>query len=439
MNRSGTPTRSLLPLVAGVAIATALPFVAGLSQTERVGELVVAGETARWRDLVHESLRARRAPPTAASLGALLGRERSNGLRYVALLRDDGEVIAEAGRAEVSAEVCVGARPGEMRREGERVHACCGPLPPRVAATPPGVGPPGFGPPGFGPPGFGPPGFGPPGLGPPGLGPPGARMPSLVLEFDDRASRELGAAKRSVIGAGVAALVALLALGAYARGLLRDREAIAARLEHSRRLASLGEMSAVLAHEIRNPLASLKGHAQLLEERVEGDDRLSRQASRVVTEAKRLERLVEELLTFARSGTLERSAVSPVVWAREALAGLDLAVVDDGAPTRCVLDPARLGEALQNLARNALEAGGPVEVRLGTFAGALEIEVLDRGPGLAPGEEDAVFEPFHSRKVQGTGLGLAIARRTVALHGGSLRASNRHDGGACFRLRLSPG
>ncbi|MEZ4394886.1 MAG: HAMP domain-containing sensor histidine kinase [Polyangiales bacterium] len=429
MNRSGSPTRSLLPLVAGVAIATALPFVAGLSQTQRVGELVVAGETARWRDRVHESMRVSPGPPTPRSLAAILRREAPDGLRYIGVVREDGEVVAQAGSAEIPAQQCLGARPGERRLTHGRVHACCGPVPPRGHQHPPGLGPPGLGPPGLGP----------PGLGPPGLGPPGRRVPLLVLEFDARASRDLSAARRSVIGAGLAALVALLALGAYARGLLRDREAIAARLEHSRRLASLGEMSAVLAHEIRNPLASLKGHAQLLEERVEGDDRLSRQASRVVTEAKRLEKLVEELLTFARSGTLERSAVSPVVWAREALAGMDLAVIDDGAPTRCVLDAARLGEALQNLARNALEAGGPVEVRLGTFAEALEIEVLDRGPGLAPGEEDAVFEPFHSRKVQGTGLGLAIARRTVALHGGSLRASNRHDGGACFRVRLSPG
>lgn len=419
MNRSGTPTRSLLPLVAGVAIATALPFVAGLSQTQRVGELVIAGETARWRDLVHQSLRARQGPPSGDLLTAILRREEPNGLRYIALVRPDGGLVAEAGRAVARAEACLDARPGEMHRQQGRVRACCGPLPPRGELRPPALGPRGFGPPGF--------------------GPRHHPLPSLVIEFDDRASRDLEGAKRSVIGAGLAALVALLALGAYARGLLRDREAIAARLEHSRRLASLGEMSAVLAHEIRNPLASLKGHAQLLEERVEGDDRLSRQASRVVTEAKRLERLVEELLTFARSGTLERSAVSPVVWAREALAGLDLTVLDDGAPPRCVLDAARLGEALQNLARNALEAGGPVEVRLGTFAEALEIDVLDRGPGLVPGEEDAVFEPFHSRKVQGTGLGLAIARRTVALHGGSLRASNRHDGGACFRLRLSPG
>jgi signal transduction histidine kinase len=99
-------------------------------------------------------------------------------------------------------------------------------------------------------------------------------------------------------------------------------------------------------------------------------------------------------------------------------------------------------EVLVNLLRNAREASPaekPVEVTLGLRGErSLAIEVRDHGPGIEPGEEERVFEPFYTRRAKGTGLGLALARRIVEGHGGTITAHNHPDGGAVFSVRLPP-
>jgi two-component system sensor histidine kinase HydH len=192
-----------------------------------------------------------------------------------------------------------------------------------------------------------------------------------------------------------------------------------------------------MAHELRNPLAALKGHAQLLEELLEGPA-LAR-ASRVVQEAERLEKITEDLLAFARLATIERAEVSPLALAREA-AALDPArvrVEDAGAPERFPLDALRARQLIDNLVQNALqidESGKEVRVIVGRDRGgaALQITVEDQGPGLPEGELDRLFEPFFTTRTRGTGLGLAVARRCAELHGGTLRAERRAEGGARF-------
>jgi two-component system sensor histidine kinase HydH len=99
-------------------------------------------------------------------------------------------------------------------------------------------------------------------------------------------------------------------------------------------------------------------------------------------------------------------------------------------------------EVLVNLLRNARDAslaGMAIDVGLEIQADRfLAIQVRDRGEGLAPGEEERVFEPFYTRRVKGTGLGLALARRIVEGHGGTITARNHPDGGAVFSVRLPP-
>jgi two-component system sensor histidine kinase HydH len=201
-------------------------------------------------------------------------------------------------------------------------------------------------------------------------------------------------------------------------------------------------MSAVLAHEIRNPLASLKGHAQLLEESLPDGTRDRAKAGRVVREAVRIERLTTDLLAFVRSGTLAPRKADPRAVVRAAIesAGDSRVTLDDeGAPAEAPIDDERVRGALENLIRNAREAApeGAIEIRMTQDDGMLEIRVRDHGPGIRPGDEEKIFEPFHTTRVQGTGLGLAVSRRIAEAHEGSLTAANTAGGGAVFTMRLA--
>jgi two-component system sensor histidine kinase HydH len=199
-------------------------------------------------------------------------------------------------------------------------------------------------------------------------------------------------------------------------------------------------MSAVLAHEIKNPLASLKGNAQLLASMLPAGEKSKAKADRVVDEAVRLEKLTQDLLKFVRTGELKRETVSPASIVREVahdVAEADAIAVDDtAAPEAWSLDPARIREVLVNLVDNALAAGAPVKIRVARERRALAIEVADSGPGVKPEDREKIFEPFFTAKTRGTGLGLAIAKRVVELHGGTIRVDEGQGGGALFRIEI---
>jgi len=433
-----TSVRALLAVLACAAAVTVIPLVVGFAQTRQLVDVVVRGEVARLHGSVGDALRVAPVPPGDADLARIVAAHRADGLYALALFTRGGHVLASSGASPALLTACRGHERESVTLVGDRVIACAGPLPPRPEGLP--GGPP-FGGPPFGGPPFGGPPFGGP---PPGVQPFGRPMPpSLAFEFEAVAAPGLRRAHTSLLAAGAAALAVMVAVGLVALRLLREREDIARRLAQARHLSALGEMSAVLAHEIRNPLASLKGHAQLLAEAVGGDARQSARAGRVVGDATRLEQLVDELLAFARTGRLDLREVRPELWVREVVAplGARVDVVAEGAPARWRIDAKRLGEALANVVSNALEADaeGRVTVRVAGEEGALVVEVRDRGQGIAAGEEEAIFEPFHTRKVRGTGLGLAIARRTAALHGGTLTARNEVGGGAVFRFALPDG
>jgi two-component system sensor histidine kinase HydH len=201
-------------------------------------------------------------------------------------------------------------------------------------------------------------------------------------------------------------------------------------------------MSAVLAHEIRNPLASLKGNAQLLAERLPDGSREKSRAERVVSEATRLEALTSDLLDFARSGPLETAAVDPVELVRTAaddVAADGFDILAGSVPERWPMDATRIRQALVNVLQNAKQASpsGPrPTVAIATSHEGLEIAVRDFGPGLPAGGEARIFDPFFTTRTNGTGLGLAVARRIAEMHGGRVEASNHPEGGAVFRIVL---
>lgn len=227
----------------------------------------------------------------------------------------------------------------------------------------------------------------------------------------------------------------------YARTTARQQE-LFRRLASAEHLASLGEMSAIVAHEIRNPLTTLKGYAQLLAEQTTVETSQRHKADKVVAEALRLEELTRSLLDFVRSGSIQRVPTAPKALAQEAMSGLDrnrIILRAEGAPASFSLDPVRMRQVLVNLLQNALEIApqdSAVEFEVREEHGRLLMAVRDRGPGIPPAAEGKLFRPFSTFKAKGTGLGLAVSKRIVELHGGTILGRNREGGGAEFELRL---
>jgi two-component system sensor histidine kinase HydH len=341
----------------------------------------------------------RMGKPTKETLDELFEEAREEGLRYVAVARKGRGMMVEYGESVFDGEPP--PRPGKVERRGGVVRVAY-----KLRRRP--------------------------------------QAPHVVLEFTPTWSTELlKRERRDLAFSGLVSLALLIAAGVFWRlGRRADRaEEDAREREH---LATLGEMSAVLAHEIKNPLASLKGHAQLLVEQLEDDTRPKAKAELVVDEAKRVQGLVDDLLAFAKSAELARAAVDPreVVRAAVTRAGADRVRVEDGgAPASWSLDAGRLEQALFNLVDNALEwSEGEVEVRASKDKRGLVLEVRDHGPGLPDGEEQRVFDPFFTKRTRGgVGLGLAVARRVVELHGGTLAAETHPGGGALFTLTIPEG
>lgn len=238
---------------------------------------------------------------------------------------------------------------------------------------------------------------------------------------------------RIAIVAGVASVVLLAFAVAWSRSARRIT-ALEAKAVRDERLVALGGMSSVMAHELRNPLASLKGHAQLLVESLEGKPRAK--AERVVNEAVRLEVLTTSLLDFVRDGPIERKETAPKELVELALRDLDASRVDVAISreSSLAIDAERFARALHNVIDNALKADETGRVDVAVSGGT--ITVRDRGPGIDEADRARIFEPFVTTRTKGTGLGLAVARRIAEQHGGSLDGATHPDGGAIFTLKL---
>jgi two-component system sensor histidine kinase HydH len=161
-----------------------------------------------------------------------------------------------------------------------------------------------------------------------------------------------------------------------------------------------------------------------------------------VTEAVRLQELSSNLLDYVRSGALDPRPVDPRAVLRESAEAVDrdrIVLHVEGAPERWRLDAVRMRQALGNLLRNAIQAspeGEPIDASVFADAGRLVFEVRDRGPGIAAGDEERIFEPFYTSKARGTGLGLSLVDRIVKQHGGTVGAGNAPEGGAVLRITL---
>ncbi len=216
-----------------------------------------------------------------------------------------------------------------------------------------------------------------------------------------------------------------------------QREAI--RLERDERLKALGRMSAILGHELQNPIAALKGHAQLLLEKVDKDHPEHATILTIVKEAGLLESLTKQVLDFVRTGevSITKTYIDDLLESAAALSNLDS--VDIFAPENetWMIDRARAEQALVNLLNNANQAspkGSRIDLRAETDDNMLRISVRDRGEGIEKQDIEHIFQPFYTGRAQGTGLGLALVKRIVVAHGGTVEVYNHPNGGAVFTM-----
>jgi signal transduction histidine kinase len=216
------------------------------------------------------------------------------------------------------------------------------------------------------------------------------------------------------------------------------------------RLAAVGEMAAGVAHELRNPLTSVK---LLIQTAAQRRDRAmtDKQFNVVLEEVMRMETTIEQLLDFARPSVMKKSRCDlrgiisralTLIEGRAQHAGVTVAFDSPVAPVMIDTDAEQLRQVFHNLLQNGIEAmasGGTLTVAMKTGASADDIctvSISDTGPGISESIIGRLFDPFTTDKARGTGLGLAISLRIVEDHGGTLTAANRAEGGAVFTVEL---
>jgi PAS domain S-box-containing protein len=211
-------------------------------------------------------------------------------------------------------------------------------------------------------------------------------------------------------------------------------------------LARLGEMAAVVAHEVKNPLAGIRGVLQVIGGRMPETSRDKEIIGEVVTRLDSLNDIVQDLLVFARPrepqiGRVPLSELleSTVAFLRRdpALAGTEFAITGESPVIQA--DPEQLKTAFQNLLLNAAQAtgsAGRVTVSIASDALAATVAITDSGPGIPPEICDRIFEPFFTTKHRGTGLGLPTARRVIERHRGTLDVLCPASGGTVVTVRL---
>lgn len=219
----------------------------------------------------------------------------------------------------------------------------------------------------------------------------------------------------------------------------------------AQRLASIGRLAAGVAHEIRNPLSSIKGFATYFRERYREVPQDKQTAEIMIQEVERLNRVVGQLLEFARPMSVERRPTGARSLVQHSLRMVESQIrekeirvetrIDEEIP-RLAVDPDRLQQAMLNLYLNGIEAmekGGTLTVSIQRMQGErrmVEVSVSDTGKGI--GEEDLVhiFDPYFTTKSSGTGLGLAIVHKVVESHGGEVRAESEKGRGTKVILSL---
>ncbi|MBI4395557.1 MAG: histidine kinase, partial [Elusimicrobia bacterium] len=217
------------------------------------------------------------------------------------------------------------------------------------------------------------------------------------------------------------------------------------------KMAAIGQLAAGLAHEIYNPLNVIAGFSEYLMGKTSGDDPRRQAFEDICRETARCQKLVGELLHFAKPKTSEKTSADLNALIRETLVlvqsqtkpkGIEVVERLDAALPLLEVDRDQIKQVLLNLFLNACQAmpqGGVLSVESVWSDGFARVTVEDTGPGLSPEAAKNLFNPFFTTKEEGTGLGLALSYAIVERHGGIIEAGNGRDGGALFTIKLQAG
>jgi signal transduction histidine kinase len=227
-----------------------------------------------------------------------------------------------------------------------------------------------------------------------------------------------------------------------------DVKALTEQLIRADRLAAMGELTAGVAHEVRNPLGVIRATVQLLEDAECDPARISEAAEIIKQEIDRLDKVIKALLDFGRPSTPTLvevdidSVLDDVVLFTKRFATQSDVVIERSSASSLppvLADPDQLKQVFLNLVTNAVQAmevaGGRIWITERSEGDFVEVEVADNGPGIPPEELGKVFDPFYSKRAGGTGLGLTIVHRIVDEHGGHIEVESSAEG-TTFKVSL---